>query len=137
MYEDSAIHLGEQFSDYLNKLKEENPEHQLSVNDIYRMIYAVLKAKIWASFMFFMGETAFKLGFSIILQFLFQSVSQGDKQKAYILAFFGGISWLFSQMCRHNAFYHSPIIGSRLRAGLVAVLFAKLSALTQFTLKNS
>jgi hypothetical protein len=137
MHEDSAIHLGEQFSNYLNKLKDENPEHILTVGDIYHMIYSIMQAKIWAAFMFFMGETAFKLAFSIILQFLFQSVSQGDKPKAYILAFFGGFSWLLSQVFRHNAFYQSPIIGARLRAGLVSVLFAKLSDLSQFTLKCS
>jgi ATP-binding cassette subfamily C (CFTR/MRP) protein 4 len=47
------------------------------------------------------------------------------------------MSWLLSQMCRHNAFYYSPIIGARLRAGLVYVLFAKLSNISQFTLKIS
>lgn len=101
------------------------------------MIYVVLKTKIWLAFLLFLGEASFKLGFSIILQFLFQSVSNGEKDKAYILAFFGGICWLLSQMCRHNAFYQSPIIGARVRTGLVTVLFAKLSAISQFTLKNS
>jgi hypothetical protein len=137
MYDDSAIHLGEQFSDYLNKLAEENAEHKLTVSDIFWMIYTVVKGKIWTTFLLFLGEMSFKLAFSVILQFLFQYVSQGDKERAYILAFFGGFSWLLSQMFRHNAFYQSPIIGARLRAGLVAVLFAKLSALSQFTLKSS
>jgi hypothetical protein len=129
--------MGELFSGYLNKLYDENPEHKLTVGDIYRMIYFNMKAKIWTALIFYIGEMAFKLGFSIILQFLFQSVSEGDKPKAYILAFFGGFCWLLSQICKHNAFYHSTIIGVRLRAGLVSVLFAKLLALSQFTLKSS
>lgn len=45
--------------------------------------------------------------------------------------------WLFSQMSKHNAFYQAPIIGCRLRTGLVSLLFAKLSALSQYTIKNS
>ena len=101
------------------------------------MIYTVMKAKIWVTFLLFLGEAAFKLGFSIILQFLFQSVSNGEKDKAYIFAFFGGFSWFISQMSRHNAFYQAPIIGARLRAGLVSVLFARLSSISQFTIKNS
>lgn len=101
------------------------------------MIYDCLNGKIWAAFILYLIEALFKLGFSIILQFLFQSVSAGQKDKAYILAFFGGFAWLLSQMCRHNAFYIAPIIGARLRAGLVTVLFSKLSSLSQFTIKNS
>ena len=101
------------------------------------MIYTVLKAKLWKNFMLFFFEALFKLGFSIILQFLFQSVASGDKKTAYILAFFGGICWLFSQINRHNAFYEAPIIGARIRTGLVYSLFAKLSSESQFIIKNS
>lgn len=101
------------------------------------MIYLILKVKVFSAFLFFLGEVAFKLGFSIILQFLFQSVVDGEKDKAYGLAFAGGMCWLFSQMSKHNAFYQAPIIGCRLRTGLVSLLFAKLSALSQYTIKNS
>ena len=101
------------------------------------MIYQILKSLIWTNFALFAGESAFKLGFSIILQFLFQSVGRGDKKIAYILAFCGGMSWFISQICRHNAFYISPIIGSRIRAGLIFILFSKLSSMTQFVIKNA
>ena len=69
------------------------------------MVYSALKAKLWITFVYFFAEALLKLTFSIILQFLFQAVSTGDNQKAYILAFFGGFCWLLSQVNKHNAFY--------------------------------
>lgn len=45
--------------------------------------------------------------------------------------------WLISQICKHNAYYISPIIGGRIRAGLIYTLFAKLSNLSQFIAKTS
>ncbi len=47
------------------------------------------------------------------------------------------MSWFISQVCRHNAFYISPIIGSRIRAGFIYILFAKLSSMSQFIVKSS
>jgi hypothetical protein len=79
----------------------------------------------------------FKLGFSITLQFLFQSVTEGNKQLAYVLAFCAGFSWLLSQISRQNAFYHTVIIATRLRSGLLTSIFAKLSCFSQFTYHNS
>jgi hypothetical protein len=79
----------------------------------------------------------FKLGFSITLQFLFQSVVNNNKQLSYILAFCAGFFWLLSQISKQNVFYHTIIIGTRLRSGLTTTLFAKLSSFSQFTYQNS
>lgn len=89
------------------------------------------------TFFFYLGEAGFKLGFSIILQILFEKVDSGQKKTAYFFAIIGGFCWLLSQVFRHNALYQAPIIGARIRAGLITVLYAKLSSLSHYTTKNS
>lgn len=89
------------------------------------------------TFFLYLGEAAFKLIFSIILKFLFDAVADNDKSKAYIFAFCGGFSWFLSQICRHNGFYQAPIIGARSRAGLIFLVFTKLSSMTQYVIKSN
>lgn len=102
------------------------------------MIYhCQLKIKIFLIFFLYLAEACLKLGFSIILQYLFESVVNGEKSKAYAFALMGGLCWLVSQMCRHNVLYQAPIIGGRIKSGLISVLFAKLSSISNFTIKNS
>jgi hypothetical protein len=79
----------------------------------------------------------FKLGFSIILQYLFESVKEENKKLAYILAFCAGFSLFLSRLSRRNVFYHTVAIGIRLRSGLSTCLFAKLSGFSQFIYHNS
>jgi len=40
-------------------------------------------------------------------------------------------------MFRHNAYYSTPLIGARLRTGLIFLLFSKLSSISQYILKSS
>jgi hypothetical protein len=61
----------------------------------------------------------FKLGFSIILQFLLVEVSKGNKETAYFYSLFGGFTYYCSQMSRHNAIYRTPILSARVKAALI------------------
>jgi ATP-binding cassette subfamily C (CFTR/MRP) protein 4 len=78
-----------------------------------------------------------KLAFSILLQFLFVAVGNDEKSLAYIYAFFSTFVWFIGQVSRHNAFYQSPILGNRIRSGMILILFAKISKLSQYIVKSS
>lgn len=79
----------------------------------------------------------FKFGFSIVLNFLFNAVSQGDSKQAYIYAAIASAIWFVGQIFRHNAYYSIPIISCRIRAGMILLMFAKISRLTSFAAKSS
>ncbi len=80
---------------------------------------------------------AFKFGFSIILNFLFRAVAKGEIDLAYAYAGVASAIWLIGQIFRHNAYYTNPIISCRIRAGLVLLMYAKVSGLTSFNSKSS
>ena len=68
---------------------------------------------------------------------LFLAISEGNTKQAYIYAAVACVVWFFGQVFRHNAYYSIPIISCRVRAGVILLLFAKVSRLTSFSAKAS
>ena len=100
------------------------------------MVYH-LRGIIAYSILLYFLELAFKLWFSGNLMNLFLAISEGNTRQAYIYAALACVIWFFGQVFRHNAYYSIPIISCRVRAGIVLLLFAKVSRLTSFSAKTS
>ena len=49
----------------------------------------------------------------------------------------GSFLGFISQIARFNGYYESPILGGRIRSGLILILFAKISNLSQYIVKQS
>lgn len=79
----------------------------------------------------------FKFAFSIMLNFLFRAVANGDINLAYSYAGISSAIWFVGQVFRHNAYYSNPIISCRIRAGLIVLMYAKVSRLSSFNSKSS
>lgn len=89
---------------------------------------------------FFALEMACRLGFTIMLQELFTKVTNlevgNNKRDAYLYATFCGVVWLIAMSCVHNGFYEAPILINRIRSELIFLIFAKLSKISQYTVKS-
>lgn len=96
-----------------------------------------LRGIIIYSIVLYFLELAFKLWFSGNLMSLFLAISEGDKREAYIHAAVACVIWFCGQVFRHNAYYSIPIISCRVRAGVVMLLFAKVSRLTSYAARAS
>lgn len=72
-----------------------------------------------------------------MLAYLFGAVADGEIGRAYMLAGLSSAVWLIGQVFRYNAYYCNPIISSRMRAGLILLLFAKVSKLTSFVASSA
>lgn len=96
-----------------------------------------LKGILIYSITLYLLELIFKLGFSVLLGYLFRAVADGQAGKAYAYAGASSIVWFIGQVFRHNAYYSIPIISCRIRAGLILLMYAKVSRLTSFSAKSA
>lgn len=101
------------------------------------MMISHLRGIITYSIILYFFELAFKLWFSGNLMNLFLAISEGNSSQAYIYAAIACGIWFFGQVFRHNAYYSIPIISCRIRAGVILLLFSKVSRLTSFSAKTS
>jgi ATP-binding cassette, subfamily C (CFTR/MRP), member 4 len=96
-----------------------------------------LKGILAYSITLYFLELIFKLGFSILLSYLFRAVADGDTRLAYAYAGASSAIWFVGQVFRHNAYYSIPIISCRIRAGLILLMYSIVSRLTTFTAKSA
>ena len=85
-------------------------------------------------------EMTCRLGFSVLLQVLFEAVSQEmnvwEKRRAYLLALACGGLWFTGQIARNNAFYEVPILSGKMRSELLFIIYTKLSRISLYSAKQ-
>ena len=135
-YEDSCIYIAQSLH---NKLKERQEREGVKVSGkgLLKIMIWHLKGIITYSIVLYFLELAFKLWFSGNLMNLFLAISKGESGQAYGYAAAACGIWFFGQVFRHNAYYSIPIISCRIRAGVILLLFSKVSRLTSFSAKAS
>ena len=124
--------------DHINKSVEKH--HSLKVSSMFGLVAKQFPSHI-LYFMFLYGvEVSCKLGFSILLQILFELVSadltEETRRDAYLIALACGILILVGRIGRHNAFYEIPILGGKIRSELIFIIYTKLSRISQYTAKS-
>ena len=96
--------------------------------------------EIFVSFVLFLLELCCKLGFSVLIQLLFDRVSElgegNNKQIAYIYAVCSGVVLILSQISRNNGMYESRILSSRLKAQMIFMIYTKISKISMFSVKS-
>ena len=109
----------------------------MSNKTVFFILLRQLRGMLVYSITLYFLELVFKLGFSILLGYLFTAVASGQTGNAYALAGASSGVWFLGQIFRHNAYYSIPIISCRIRAGLILLMYTKVSRLTAFTAKSA
>lgn len=78
-----------------------------------------------------------RLGISILILHLFNSVYDSSYTIAYIYTAIIITLWYLNQLFRQTSFVRSYILASRIKASLAMLLFAKTSSLTSYIIKSS
>jgi ATP-binding cassette subfamily C (CFTR/MRP) protein 4 len=134
--EDGSTRIAQELLELLDQWVKENPGEKMSNKTVFFILLRQLKGILAYSITLYFFELVFKLGFSILLGFLFKAVASGQTGNAYALAGASSGVWFLGQIFRHNAYYSIPIISCRIRAGLILLMYAKVSRLTAFTAKS-
>ena len=87
--------------------------------------------------MFCILDATLRIGVSVIILYLFNSVLDGESTKAYILSAAICIIWYFLQSLRQQAVVYSYILSARIKSGLLMLLYGKVSALTSYMMKSA
>ena len=106
--EENMAELSMGLDECLQVVMEENEVNELDSSLILRGLMKSFKWQMLKALFFYLGESFCRLGFSIMLYYLLQVVTNLDDTNthiAYLLAFFSGFVWLFGQFLRHNGFY--------------------------------
>jgi len=78
-----------------------------------------------------------RVGFSIIIFYLFNAVADGNYTIAYIYCAIEMILSYFNQLFKQVGVTDAYILGSKIKAALAMLLYAKISKLTNYVIKNS
>ena len=104
-----------------------------------QLLYRQFKGDIFFIVFLCIIEYGSRLGFSVLLNLLLVTVLELNEDNAwlaYLLAFLTGFLWFIGQIGRHNTFYESPILTTKIRSTLIALLFKKLTKFSQYTAKS-
>jgi hypothetical protein len=135
--EDGSTRIAQELLELLDQWVAENPGQRMNNRTIFFILLRQLKGILAYSITLYFLELVFKLGFSILLGYLFSAVAKGETGTAYVFAGASSAVWFLGQIFRHNAYYSIPIISCRVRAGLILLMYAKVSRLTSFTAKSA
>ena len=121
-----------EFEEHLASSKSDSDE--VTVWDIYSALFKTLQGEFIFVFVIYVINIASKLGVSVVLQKLFESVARQENVSEMYLLAFASISLLFTDsIIRHNCFYEGPKISGCVRSCLISLMFKRVCSLTQYT----
>jgi len=95
------------------------------------------KADLLISIIFACLEPFVRLGFSVLILYLFDAVAEGNYTIAYIYCAIEIVLWYFRNLFIHMAFIEGSMLASRIKAALAMLLYAKISKMTNYVIKTS
>ena len=95
------------------------------------------KADLLISIIFACLEPFVRLGFSVLILYLFDAVAEGNYTIAYIYCAIEIILWYLRNLFIHVAFTEGYLLASRIKAALAMLLYAKISKMTNYVIKSS
>jgi len=130
--------LGKLIAENFLKIKREKANNEpINSDDIFKLLILTFKIEFLRSISFFFLGTLSRLGFSTIILYLFNAVYDENYTIAYIYCAIEIILWYFSNLLVHEAFIEAYILASRIKAALAMLLYAKISEMTNYGIKNS
>ena len=86
---------------------------------------------------FFIIDSLFRLGFSVVILYLFESVTDNNLKMAYIYTGVLLILWYCSQLMKQSGCVVTYILASQIKAALAMLLYAKISKMTSYVMKST
>ena len=130
--------MGKLIAENFLKIKREKANNEpINSDDIFKLLILTFKIEFLRSISFFFLGTLSRLGFSTIILYLFNAVYDENYTIAYIYCAIEIILWYFSNLLVHEAFIEAYILASRIKAALAMLLYAKISEMTNYGIKNS
>ena len=140
-FHDSSVYLGKQMGEKFRDLKQEKEndgeDSQLQASDIFSLVIQTFKWDFITCILLFWGNSLLKVAFSVMVLFLFEAVEAEDYRTAYIYGAALSLTWFVLQVLQGNAVVKAYMLGSRVKGGLIMLLFAKVSSLTGFVIRSS
>jgi len=78
-----------------------------------------------------------RIGFSILVLYLFNAVGDGNYTIAYIYCSIEIVLWYLSQVFKMVGFIEASILAAKIKASLAMLLYAKISKMTNYAIKSS
>ena len=120
------------------KIKGEKTNNEpIDSDDIFKLLIMTFKTDFLISILFYFFDALTRLGFSILVLYLFNAVSDGNYTIAYIYCAIEIILWYFSNLFKQVAFTDASILASKIKAALAMLLYAKISKMTNYVIKTS
>ena len=90
-----------------------------------------------AAFTFYILSTFCRIGTSVLIIFLLNAVTDSNYNHAYIYSGLLIVCWFMYQLTNHSGFVVTYQLASKLKSALAMLLYAKISKLTSYVIKNS
>lgn len=117
---------------------QEKPEgEKLNADDVFWLVLKTFKWEFIAGAAFFNVDALFRISFSVVILYLFEAVNTSNLTLAYILSAILITLWYASQLMKQSACIVTYILGSQIKGALAMLLYAKISKLTSYVMKNS
>ena len=138
MPEHSSAHLSKKITaQYEIMLSEKEKGTKLDADDVFWLVVKTFKWEFLAGVIFSNMDALFRIFFSVAILYLFQAVSSNNLTLAYILSAVLITLWYASQLMKQSCCVVTYILGSQIKGALAMLLYAKISKLTSYVLKNS
>ena len=130
--------MGKLIAENFLKIKGEKTNNEpIDSDDIFKLLIMTFKTDFLISILFYFFDALTRLGFSILVLYLFNAVSDGNYTIAYIYCAIEIILWYFSNLFKQVAFTDASILASKIKAALAMLLYAKISKMTNYVIKTS
>ena len=120
------------------KIKEKKINNEpLDSGDFFTLLIMTFKTDFLTSISFYLLDALTRIGFSILILYLFNAVADGNYTIAYIYCAVEIVLWYLSQLFRQVGFTDAFVLASKIKAALAMLLYAKISKMTNYGIKNS
>jgi len=120
------------------KIKEEKENNEpLDADDIFKLLIRTFKIELLMLIVIFHLDAIARLGFSVLIFYLFNAVADENYTIAYIYCAIEIIFWYLRNLFIHVAFTEGYLLASRIKAALAMLLYAKISNTTNYVIKTS
>ena len=102
-----------------------------------KIIIRTFSAECLLIIIFCILDACLRICISVIILYLFTSVSDGDTTKSYLLSTTICVIWFLQQSLKQQSVVYSYILSARIKSGLLMLLYGKISSLTSYTMKTA
>jgi len=106
---------------------EKANDETLDSDDIFKLLIITFKADLLISIFFACLDAITRLGFSVLVLYLFNAVADGNYTIAYIYCAIETVLWYFCQLFKQIGVTEAYVLASKIKAALAMLLYAKIS----------